>query len=262
MWPLAVRWPPVPGSNPAQRVRRCAAGRSARNYPHLVAERLGYDLVDVTYSGATTANVLRERQHGAPPQVDALDGSEHLVTVTIGGNDVGYVPLLFAATRATAAARAAGDRQRPARPARPGGPRTGAGRRRRIAARSWPDRAHPRAAGPDHVRGLPDSAAAGRHTRPAAFRRRSPTSAATSPTDWPTSPPRPRGTPAARWCGPPQASRDHHAWSADPWTVGAGSLLPWRPKPFHPNAEGMRAVADLVVTVAVSGADHPSTGSC
>ena len=49
-----------------------------------------------------------------------------------------------------------------------------------------------------------------------------------------------------------QASRDHHAWSVDPWTVGAGSLLPWRAKPFHPNAEGMRAVADLIVeTVGV-----------
>jgi len=29
--------------------------------------------------------------------VEALDGSEALVTVTIGGNDAGYVPLLFAA---------------------------------------------------------------------------------------------------------------------------------------------------------------------
>ena len=60
-------------------------------------ERFGLDLVDVTYSGATTANVLTDSQNGAPPQVDALDGSEELVTVTIGGNDVGYVPLLMAA---------------------------------------------------------------------------------------------------------------------------------------------------------------------
>src|SRR5262249_29760263 len=73
------------------------AGRSARNYPHLVASKLGLDLVDVTYSGATTAHVLRNRQFGAPPQVEALNGSEALVTVTIGGNDVGYVPLLMAA---------------------------------------------------------------------------------------------------------------------------------------------------------------------
>jgi hypothetical protein len=73
------------------------AGRSARNYPHLVASALRLDLVDVTYSGATTAHVLRDRQFGAPPQVESLDGSETLVTVTIGGNDVGYVPLLTAA---------------------------------------------------------------------------------------------------------------------------------------------------------------------
>jgi hypothetical protein len=42
------------------------------------------------------------------------------------------------------------------------------------------------------------------------------------------------------------ASRDHHGWSAEPWAVGAGWPLPWRPAPFHPNAVGMRAVAELV----------------
>ena len=61
---------------PRARTRRCGrAGRRA-NYPHLVAQRLGLDLVDVTFSGATTAHVLTDRQHGAPPQIDALDGSE------------------------------------------------------------------------------------------------------------------------------------------------------------------------------------------
>ncbi|EUA22840.1 hypothetical protein I552_7331 [Mycobacterium xenopi 3993] len=53
--------------------------------------------MDVTFSGATTANILAERQRGTPPQIDALDGSEALVTITIGGNDVGYIPLLMAA---------------------------------------------------------------------------------------------------------------------------------------------------------------------
>ncbi len=93
MWRWAVRWPPAPGSGPAPRW----SGRSARNYAHLVAARCGYDLVDVTFSGATTAHVLTERQHGAAPQIAALDGSESLVTVTIGGNDVGYIPLLTVA---------------------------------------------------------------------------------------------------------------------------------------------------------------------
>jgi hypothetical protein len=54
----------------------------------------------VTYSGATTANVLTDSQNGAPRQMESLDGSEDLVKVTIGGNDVGYVPLLMAAGHA------------------------------------------------------------------------------------------------------------------------------------------------------------------
>ena len=86
-----------PGIRPRAKGAPFFAGRSARNYPHLVAERLGLELVDVTYSGATTAHVLVDSQPGASPQIEALDGTEDLVTITIGGNDVGYVPLLFAA---------------------------------------------------------------------------------------------------------------------------------------------------------------------
>jgi hypothetical protein len=43
------------------------------------------------------------------------------------------------------------------------------------------------------------------------------------------------------------ASVDHHAWSNEPWTSRLGLPLPGRPAPLHPNAAGMRAVADLVV---------------
>jgi hypothetical protein len=42
------------------------------------------------------------------------------------------------------------------------------------------------------------------------------------------------------------ASRDHHPWSDDPWTTRLGLPLPGRPAPLHPNAQGMRAVADLI----------------
>src|ERR1700761_5145156 len=87
-----------PGIRPSAPGAPFGSGRSARNYAHLVAERLGLDLVDVTFSGATTAHVLAERQRSAPPQIEALDGSEELVTITIGGNDVGYVPALMAAS--------------------------------------------------------------------------------------------------------------------------------------------------------------------
>jgi lysophospholipase L1-like esterase len=67
------------------------AARSARNYPHLVAEALGLELTDVTCSGATTANILREPQNDAPPQIDAVGPETALVTITAGGNDLDYV---------------------------------------------------------------------------------------------------------------------------------------------------------------------------
>ncbi len=55
------------------------------------------------------------------------------------------------------------------------------------------------------------------------------------------------------WVRAAEASRVHHAWSADPWTVKPtrfGVPVPGRPVPVHPNAAGMRAVADLVAAQA------------
>jgi hypothetical protein len=49
------------------------------------------------------------------------------------------------------------------------------------------------------------------------------------------------------WVRVGEASREHHAWSAEPWTTKPGLPFPGRPAPLHPNAAGMRAVADLVV---------------
>ncbi len=52
------------------------------------------------------------------------------------------------------------------------------------------------------------------------------------------------------WVRVAEASREHHAWSAtalDNEPTRFGLPLPGRPAPLHPNAEGMRAVADLVV---------------
>jgi lysophospholipase L1-like esterase len=238
-----------PGIGPTATGAPFRAGRSARNYPHLVAERLGHNLVDVTYSGATTANVLTDSQHGAPPQIDALDGSEDLVTVTIGGNDVGYVPFLFAAglPRLVRSLPLLGGRLR---------------------EQLDPD-ARDRALA-DVAESLKD---VGR-----ALRERSPVARVLF-VDYLTLLP-PAGTPAAplsdtdvsvgrhiagtlerltseaaadTGCGVvrvAQTSSDHHAWSADPWTTRFGLPLPGRPAPLHPNAAGMRAVADLVVALA------------
>lgn len=249
-----------PGIRPRAAGSPWAAGRSARNYAHLTAERLGLDLVDVTYSGATTAHVLRDRQHGAPPQITALDGSEELVTVTIGGNDVGYVPLLFAATVPSGLRRLPllGDKlrelldpaAREAALSQVGAALAEVGQ----ALRTRSPRA--RIMFVDYLTLLPppgtpapplsdDVAELGRHV---AQRLAELTAEAARAT-------------GCELVGAAEASRTHHAWSADPWTIGAGSLLPWRPKPFHPNATGMQAVADLIVA-AFSAGGHPSTGSC
>ena len=85
----AVRWPQAPALHRAPRMRRGGQVARTRTNHTLVAQRLGLDLVDVTYSGATTAHVLTDRRNNAPPQAGVLDGSESLVTITIGGNDVG-----------------------------------------------------------------------------------------------------------------------------------------------------------------------------
>lgn len=235
-----------PGIRPRAPGSPRAAGRSARNYPHLVAEALGFDLVDVTFSGATTANVLTESQRGAPPQVEALDGTETLVTVTIGGNDVGYVPMLFAAglPRTARAVPFLGAKLRdmldPAARqqalADVGGSLVEVGRTlRRRAPRATvlfvdyltflppPGVPTPLLADEDVSLGRRIAADLERLTAEAA---------------------------AAAGCGvvrAADASRDHHSWSVQPWTRGVGWPLPGRPAPLHPNAEGMRAVADLVI---------------
>ncbi len=235
-----------PGIKPRAPGSPLAAGRSARNYPHLVAQRLSLDLVDVTYSGATTAHILRDRQHGAPPQVDALDGSEELVTVTIGGNDAGYVPLLFAATMPSVLRKLpvlGGALRELLDPAARDEALDRVGASLRDVGRALRGRS-PRARilFVDYLTLLPppgtpapplaaDVAELGRHV---AQRLAALTAQAAQATGCEV-------VPAAR------ASEDHHAWSAQPWTIGAGSFLPWRPKPFHPNAAGMQAVADLIV---------------
>ncbi|ULE34285.1 SGNH/GDSL hydrolase family protein [Mycobacterium sp. IDR2000157661] len=235
-----------PGIRPRAAGAPLAAGRSARNYPHLVAQGLGFDLVDVTYSGATTANVLTDAQRNAPPQISALDGTEDLVTVTIGGNDVGYVPMLFAAglprwARAVpwlgGVVRAHVDRaERDAALAQLAESLRDVGRA--IRGRS----PHAKVLFVDYLTLLPPAGtpapplsdadvATGRHIADTLQRLTAEAAAATG-------------------CGlvcVAEPSRPHHAWSAEPWTTGFGLPLPGRPAPLHPNAAGMRAVADLVV---------------
>jgi lysophospholipase L1-like esterase len=234
-----------PGIRPSAPGAPFGAGRSARNYAHLVAQQLDLDLVDVTFSGATTAHVLTERQRGAPPQVEALDGSEELVTITIGGNDVGYVPLLMAATlprlaRVLPAIGALFDRNAREQALDAVGDSlravgTAVRRRSQRARVVFVD--YLTLLPPAGLPAAPLSAAEAELGRHVGARLEEATAAAAEET----------GCQVVR-AG--QASRNHHPWSADPWTVGAGWPVPWRPAPFHPNAAGMRAVADLIIETA------------
>ena len=81
------------------------AMRSGANYAHLLAKALGADLVDLTVSGATTANILDTPQQTMtgidyPPQILGLPDDADLVTITAGGNDLQFIgSMLFAAWR-------------------------------------------------------------------------------------------------------------------------------------------------------------------
>ena len=87
-----------PGITPPAPDRPAKGRQSARNYPHLLAARYGLELIDVTSSGATADHILRSGQFGRPPQIDAVTEHTELVTVTAGGNDIGYIASLIAAS--------------------------------------------------------------------------------------------------------------------------------------------------------------------
>lgn len=69
--------------------------QSEIDYPHRVADALDLRLTDVTCTGALAENVIDTPQRTgpdlfAPPQSDALSKRTDVVTLTIGGNDLGF----------------------------------------------------------------------------------------------------------------------------------------------------------------------------
>lgn len=83
------------------------AMRSGSNYAHLLADRLGARLTDLTVSGATLLNILNEPQsqlwfHTFAPQISELPPDADVVLVLGGGNDVDYVlPVMYESVIAT-----------------------------------------------------------------------------------------------------------------------------------------------------------------
>jgi lysophospholipase L1-like esterase len=74
--------PPDPAASPF-----CA--RSTRNYPHVVAARIGAQLTDATCGAADTSHYFTSQYPGVPAQLDAVRKDTQLITMTIGGNDSG-----------------------------------------------------------------------------------------------------------------------------------------------------------------------------
>lgn len=81
-----------PGIEP---IENKAAGRSLNNYAHQLAKKLNADLIDVSVSGATLLNILNEKQgtvwESFEPQVNSIPPDADIVTLTAGGNDIGYI---------------------------------------------------------------------------------------------------------------------------------------------------------------------------
>lgn len=232
-----------------------AAARSARNYPHLVAAGLGAQLVDATVSGATTATILDRPQHAGlrrfAPQIEAVGADADLVTVTAGGNDLGYLGGIISVAllqqlwrRRLTRPAARGLRMRRPLTAVTAEQREGtaagltriveAARLRAPGARVvlvdylpiFTDGFVPGVSGPfrsrevAHFRGV--AAALSRATETAADR---------SGADL---------VPASAF------GQDHGIGSPDPWVNGLQPLARFGSS-FHPNASGMAAVADAVL---------------
>ena len=68
--------------------------KSSNNYPRLTAPKIGLPLTDASCSGAETEDMTNPQNVDPdgpnPPQFDSLDASTSVVSVTIGGNDIGF----------------------------------------------------------------------------------------------------------------------------------------------------------------------------
>jgi hypothetical protein len=68
--------------------------KSNNNYPHLTARNLGLVLRDPSCSGAETEDMEHPQNVDPdgpnPPQFDSLTTQTHIVTLQIGGNDIGF----------------------------------------------------------------------------------------------------------------------------------------------------------------------------
>lgn len=65
-------------------------GRSDKAYGPLVAEKFGLQLTDVSCGAAVVPNIVDHAQGANPPQIEAVTPDTKLITIGLGGNDIGY----------------------------------------------------------------------------------------------------------------------------------------------------------------------------
>jgi lysophospholipase L1-like esterase len=236
------------------------AGRSTGNYAHIVARTLGLDLHDVTFSGATTGDILEPAAAGRPAQLDAVTRDTALLTITAGGNDVGFVPRLTLASLPWPLPVLPAVR---ARIAELGSPSTTDERFERLGqnlaaiGREVHDRAPTcRVILIDYLTLLPpdgDDPGPPPPTEITAWGRKIAARLAATTEE------------AASALGydyvaASAASASHHAWSADPWTRRFHLSLRGG-APYHPNTSGMAAVAELILTKLNEAPPTPASHS-
>lgn len=71
------------------------AMRSGNNYAHLLANKLNARLTDLSVSGATLENIIDQPQtvngREFSPQLNGVPADADIVTITAGGNDMSYI---------------------------------------------------------------------------------------------------------------------------------------------------------------------------
>jgi lysophospholipase L1-like esterase len=86
---------------PEQTGATAGCGQSTSSYPYLVARRLRLRLTDMSCSSATIQDMTAAQPTGEgtnPAQLSALSAGTALVTLSIGGNDIGMVGIVTKCT--------------------------------------------------------------------------------------------------------------------------------------------------------------------
>ena len=211
--------------------QRC--GRSGLNYATLVSQELGLTLDDQTCGGATTAHVTGPWSE-LPAQIDAVDADTRLVTITIGGNDLGFVRNLYAAGCQPQGARACPPVTAPT-PADIARVEQGLSAIAQEVARRAP---RARLIFVQYVTLVPEKPCAALRLSPAAV----PVLHAIA-RDLAEATARAAARHGAEVVRADALSRNHTACDAEPWSTGPDPLGPEGNSPWHPTAAGHRGIA-------------------